>query len=94
MIAKVNALKTTQPDQFKELMYTLRDTSEGLYEILEEPKLDYYAFWDYISLSQVYLQELGVSSPEIDKIVATVMPEECHAKLTGAGGGGCVLVFP
>ena len=22
------------------------------------------------------------------------MEEEAHAKLTGAGGGGCVLVFP
>jgi len=22
------------------------------------------------------------------------MQEECHAKLTGAGGGGCVVAFP
>jgi mevalonate kinase len=40
------------------------------------------------------LQELGVSSPEIDDIVASCMENEIHAKLTGAGGGGCVVCFP
>ena len=45
-------------------------------------------------MNQQYLQELGVSSPEIDDIVATCMENEVHAKLTGAGGGGCVLCLP
>lgn len=35
-----------------------------------------------------------MSSGEIDKVVGTCMEEEAHAKLTGAGGGGFVLVFP
>ena len=35
-----------------------------------------------------------MSSPEIDDIVATCMENEVHAKLTGAGGGGCVLCLP
>jgi mevalonate kinase len=63
-------------------------------EILEETVIDKYALWDYVSLNQQYLQELGVSSPEIDEIVSLCMEEEAHAKITGAGGGGCVLVFP
>ena len=45
-------------------------------------------------MSQQYLQELGVSSDEIDDIVATCMEREIHAKLTGAGGGGSVICFP
>lgn len=40
------------------------------------------------------MQELGVSSNEIDDIVATCMEMEIHSKLTGAGGGGCVICFP
>lgn len=40
------------------------------------------------------MQELGVSSGEIDDIVGTCMELEIHAKLTGAGGGGCVICFP
>jgi len=35
-----------------------------------------------------------VSSAEIDDVVATMMEHEVHGKLTGAGGGGCVIGFP
>lgn len=56
--------------------------------------MDKFAILDYVSMNQQYLQELGVSSPEIDDIVAICMENEIHAKLTGAGGGGCVLCLP
>ena len=45
-------------------------------------------------MNQQYLQELGVSSAEIDQIVSLCMEAEIHAKLTGAGAGGCVICFP
>lgn len=35
-----------------------------------------------------------MSSPQIDDVVATMMEFEVHGKLTGAGGGGCVIGFP
>lgn len=35
-----------------------------------------------------------MSSPEIDAVVETMMLNEVHGKLTGAGGGGCVIGFP
>ena len=56
--------------------------------------MDKFAFLDYVSMNQQYLQEIGVSSPEIDEVVATMMEHEVHGKLTGAGGGGCVIGFP
>jgi mevalonate kinase len=34
---------------------------------------------------------LGVSTDAIDDIVETTMQNEVHSKITGAGGGGCVL---
>jgi mevalonate kinase len=40
-----------------------------LTELLNEDVLDKYEIWDYISMNQQYLQELGVSCPEIDDIV-------------------------
>jgi len=40
------------------------------------------------------LQDIGVSSPEIDEVVEIMMLREVHGKLTGAGGGGCVIGFP
>ena len=35
-----------------------------------------------------------MSSPQIDDVVSTMMQREVHGKLTGAGGGGCVIGFP
>ena len=40
------------------------------------------------------MQELGVSSPEINDVVSNCMELEVHAKLTGAGGGGCLICYP
>jgi len=45
-------------------------------------------------MNQQYLQELGVSIPLIDDIVETTMQTDVYSKITGAGGGGCVLCVP
>jgi mevalonate kinase len=45
-------------------------------------------------MNQQYLQELGVSIPLIDDIVETTMQADVYSKITGAGGGGCVLCVP
>lgn len=37
------------------------------------------------------MQELGVSTNAIDDVVEISMQNEVHSKITGAGGGGCVL---
>ncbi|MCX6651067.1 MAG: mevalonate kinase [Methanomassiliicoccales archaeon] len=36
---------------------------------------------------------LGVSSPELDKLVAAALPYSYGAKLTGAGGGGSIVAL-
>ena len=75
-------------------MNTLGDVTSEITECLQEQVVDKFAFLDYISMSQQYLQDVGVSSPEIDSVVETMMLHEVHGKLTGAGGGGCVIGFP
>lgn len=38
-----------------------------------------------------HLKALGVSSPELEALVAAARPHAFGAKLTGAGGGGCMI---
>jgi mevalonate kinase len=41
--------------------------------------------------NHAHLKELGVSSPELEALVAAARPHAFGAKLTGAGGGGCMI---
>uniref|UniRef100_A0A7J2TKP2 Mevalonate kinase n=1 Tax=Archaeoglobus fulgidus TaxID=2234 RepID=A0A7J2TKP2_ARCFL len=45
---------------------------------------------ELIKVNQSLLRALGVSSPEIDEIVANLEKEGFKVKITGAGGGGCL----
>jgi mevalonate kinase len=46
-----------------------------------------------IDENQKLLCELGVGHEAIDKICAITASFGLHSKLTGAGGGGCVLTL-
>jgi len=39
------------------------------------------------------LREIGVSSPELDNLIDAALPFSYGAKLTGAGGGGCIIAL-
>jgi mevalonate kinase len=39
------------------------------------------------------LAQLGVSSPDLEKLIAAAAPHAFGAKLTGAGGGGCMIAL-
>jgi mevalonate kinase len=55
---------------------------------------DHAGLGDAMNRNQRLLERLGVSSPEIDEMVSTAMAEGARgAKLTGAGGGGCVIAL-
>ena len=41
----------------------------------------------------VLLREIGVSSPEIEALIEAALPYSLGAKMTGAGGGGCILAL-
>jgi mevalonate kinase len=43
--------------------------------------------------NQEHLASLGVSSPELDRLIGAVRPHALGAKLTGAGGGGCMIAL-
>ena len=39
------------------------------------------------------LKNIGVSSKELDDLIEAVLPFSYGAKLTGAGGGGCIIAL-
>ena len=43
--------------------------------------------------NQIMLQGLGVSCPELETLIRAAAPSSLGAKLTGAGGGGCMVAL-
>jgi len=60
-------------------------------EALKGKDLD--SFGNAIDEAQEYLRELGVSTTEIERIVNIARIYGGHAKISGAGGGGIVIIF-
>ena len=46
-----------------------------------------------MSENHLLLRNLGVSSPELEALIQAAMPSSLGAKLTGAGGGGCMVAL-
>ena len=56
---------------------------------------DLATFGTIMSMSHELLSALGVSSPVLDNLCAVALEHGAHgAKLTGAGGGGCMVALP
>ena len=52
IVERVSMFKTSQPEEFKELIMTLRDVASEVIELLQETNLDKFSLWDYVSMSQ------------------------------------------
>ena len=46
-----------------------------------------------MNLNHTHLQNIGVSSEELDRLVEAARRSAIGAKLTGAGGGGCIIAL-
>ena len=57
-------------------------------------KRDWKALGKLMNKNQEYLVELGVSSGMLDKMIEAVLQAEAYgAKLSGAGGGDCMIAI-
>ncbi|MBE6527168.1 MAG: mevalonate kinase [Thermoplasmata archaeon] len=82
-----------------------RDESEFAYNIVEEigqltldgmkciTGNDWVELGALMSYNHKLLGILGVSCPELDSLVEAAMPTSYGAKLTGSGGGGCMVAL-
>lgn len=65
-------------------------TLEGLDKL---KKGDRVALGELMTKNQKLLAILGVSSPELDRLIKVSLPYSYGAKLTGAGGGGSMIAL-
>ncbi|MEC7508680.1 MAG: mevalonate kinase, partial [Candidatus Thermoplasmatota archaeon] len=56
-------------------------------------KGDYEAVGHAMSENHLLLRNLGVSSPELENLIQAAAPTSLGVKLTGAGGGGCMVAL-
>ena len=82
-----------------------REESEFAYNIVEEigqltldgmkciTRNDWVELGTLMSYNHKLLGILGVSCPELDSLVEAAMPTSYGAKLTGSGGGGCMVAL-
>jgi mevalonate kinase len=56
-------------------------------------KGDYDAVGHAMSENHLLLRGLGVSSPELETLIQAALPTSLGVKLTGAGGGGCMVAL-
>ncbi|MCJ1386730.1 hypothetical protein MMC17_009856 [Xylographa soralifera] len=99
-VAKVGALKNTQPVVTGLILEAIDKITESAHELLSTPEFDKS---DYDSLKVIgelfnfnhgLLVSLGVSHPRLERIRELVDTVGCGwTKLTGAGGGGCAITL-
>ncbi len=90
MVAKVAGLLKHQPDRMDEIA-RIGDLSRAGAGALTAG--DLVAIGRLMDEVHDLLAGLGVSCPELEQLVAAARPTSLGAKLTGAGGGGCMLAL-
>ncbi|MCJ1477927.1 Mevalonate kinase [Lambiella insularis] len=99
-VAKVGALKTTQPIVTNLILEAIDKITESAQEMLAGPEFDetdgdsLRAIGELFNLNHGLLVSLGVSHPRLERIRELVDTVGIGwTKLTGAGGGGCAITL-
>ena len=89
-VAKVAATIEAHPERMKEIETIGMIARRGIQSLREG---DYAGVGRAMSENQIMLQGLGVSCPELENLIRAAAPTALGAKLTGAGGGGCMVAL-
>lgn len=93
MVAQVGEVKKKNEDLFDHLLYTSSELTKLAATSMQ--KHDVKTLGRIMNFHQQALRWLQVSNDEIDEIVnQTIKRGAAGAKLTGAGGGGAVIILP
>ena len=90
MVAKVATLLSNQPERMEDIERIGNVTRAGA-TALSLGNLQAVG----IAMNECHrlLQDLGVSDDDLDRMVEAALPSSLGAKLTGAGGGGCMIAL-
>lgn len=89
-VAKVAASLQANPERKKEIETIGLIARRGIQALKDG---DYPAVGRAMTENQIMLQGLGVSCPELENLIRAASPTSLGAKLTGAGGGGCMVAL-
>tara|TARA_B100001093_G_scaffold177219_1_gene169883 strand:+ start:31403 stop:32593 length:1191 start_codon:yes stop_codon:yes gene_type:complete len=89
-VAKVAAALKKNPNRMKEIETIGLIARRGIQSLLEG---DFDSVGRAMSENQLMLKGLGVSCPELENLIRAASPSSLGAKLTGAGGGGCMIAL-
>jgi mevalonate kinase len=91
MVKKVASLRKEFPDVVDSIMSAIGGITSVAIPHLENLNNDKIS--KLIRMNQCLLKSIGVSSEKIDEIVMKLNSLGIPSKLTGAGGGGCVIAI-
>ena len=89
-VAKVANMLQQNPDRMEEIETIGKIARRGIDALICG---DYEAVGRTMTENQIMLKSIGVSSPELDALIKAAAPSSLGAKLTGAGGGGCMVAL-
>jgi len=101
LVDKVRHLKETNIAKFEQILTDIDECSRKIEAVLrhmgsndELAANDFERLKVLMKQNQDLLRDWGVSTDKLESVVNTaVYSHNCAAKLTGAGGGGCAIVF-
>jgi mevalonate kinase len=92
LVGSVVRRSQTERDRFRDYLNQIGEISRGVSRALRTG--DSEDLGSLMSLNHELLQKIGVSHPKLDRLVSVAKRAGAlGAKLTGAGGGGCVIVL-
>ena len=89
-VALVAAALEANPSRINEIRAIGSIARRGL-KALQQGNYD--AVGHAMSENHIILRNLGVSSDELETLISAALPTALGAKLTGAGGGGCMVAL-
>jgi mevalonate kinase len=94
MVEKVRLLRERNPILVDLIIDTMGELSRKGLDTLTSDSLDLSHIGDLMNVNHGLLSAIGVSTPELDLLVhASLRGGASGAKLTGAGGGGCMIAI-
>ncbi|MDP6870415.1 MAG: mevalonate kinase [Candidatus Poseidoniaceae archaeon] len=89
-VEKIAKLLKEQPNRINEIETIGLISKRGINGLIEG---DLEAVGRAMSENHLILRNLGLSCPELETLISAAAPSSLGVKLTGAGGGGCMVAL-
>ncbi|XAR52581.1 Mevalonate kinase [Bertholletia excelsa] len=100
LVAGVAERARRHPDTMTSVFEAVHSISNEVATLIQSPAVDYTAasekeekLEELMEMNQGLLRCMGVSHASIETVLQTTLKYKLTSKLTGAGGGGCVLTL-